>query len=58
MTNASSLLNVNNDHSYLQVNISKGSGYVEFKNRTDAEKAQLYMDGVWISDESFAKICS
>lgn len=30
----------------LQVNLPKGSGYVEFKMRADAEKAQAYMDGV------------
>lgn len=31
---------------YYQVNLPKGSGYVEFKARADAEKAQLHMDGV------------
>lgn len=31
----------------LQVNLPKGFAYVEFKTRVDAEKAQLYMDGVW-----------
>jgi len=30
----------------LQVNLSRGYGYVEFKTRGDAEKAQAYMDGV------------
>lgn len=29
-----------------QVNLPKGYGYVEFKTRADAEKAQLHMDGV------------
>jgi RNA recognition motif-containing protein len=33
----------------LQVNLPKGYGYVEFKARVDAEKAQLYMDGVGFS---------
>lgn len=28
------------------MNLPKGYGYVEFKTRADAEKAQLYMDGV------------
>ena len=32
--------------SCLQVNIPRGYGYVEFKTRVDAEKAQLFMDGV------------
>lgn len=32
---------------YMQANLPKGSGYVEFKTRADAEKAQAYMDGVW-----------
>lgn len=31
-----------------QVNLPRGSGYVEFKTRADAEKAQLYMDGVCV----------
>lgn len=35
--------------SRLQVNLPKGYGYVEFKTRVDAEKAQLYMDGVGFS---------
>ena len=30
----------------MQVNLPKGYGYVEFKTRADAEKAQLHMDGV------------
>ncbi|KAI8553140.1 hypothetical protein RHMOL_Rhmol06G0321700 [Rhododendron molle] len=30
------------------VNLSKGYGYVEFKMRADAEKAQIYMDGAQI----------
>ncbi|CAK9174968.1 unnamed protein product [Ilex paraguariensis] len=30
------------------VNLSKGFGYVEFKMRVDAEKAQLHMDGAQI----------
>ncbi|GFQ04901.1 serine/arginine-rich splicing factor sr45 [Phtheirospermum japonicum] len=30
------------------VNIPKGFAYVEFKNRADAEKAQLYMDGAQV----------
>jgi hypothetical protein len=29
-----------------QVNLPKGFGYVEFKTRVDAEKAQSQMDGV------------
>ncbi|KAK9274598.1 hypothetical protein L1049_021847 [Liquidambar formosana] len=29
------------------VNLPRGFGYVEFKTRADAEKAQLFMDGVW-----------
>lgn len=33
----------------LQVNLPKGYGYVEFKARVDAEKAQLFMDGVGFS---------
>ncbi|KAI5674580.1 hypothetical protein M9H77_14944 [Catharanthus roseus] len=32
----------------VEVNLPKGFGYVEFKNRADAEKAQLYMDGAQI----------
>lgn len=32
-----------------QVNLPRGSGYVRFKTRADAEKAQLYMDGVGLS---------
>lgn len=35
-----------NFSSCLQVNLSRGYGYVEFKTRADAEKAQAYMDGV------------
>lgn len=31
---------------HYQVNLPRGSGYVRFKTRADAEKAQLYMDGV------------
>lgn len=31
---------------YIQVNLPKGYGYVEFKTKADAEKAHLYMDGV------------
>ncbi|PWA69078.1 serine/arginine-rich splicing factor SR45 [Artemisia annua] len=27
------------------VNLPRGSGYVEFKTRSDAKKAQLHMDG-------------
>ncbi|KAK9204507.1 hypothetical protein WN943_014769 [Citrus x changshan-huyou] len=30
------------------VNLPRGSGYVRFKTRADAEKAQLYMDGAQI----------
>ncbi|KAL6567642.1 hypothetical protein OROGR_001310 [Orobanche gracilis] len=30
------------------VNIPKGFAYVEFKNRVDADKAQLYMDGAQV----------
>ncbi|TXG66540.1 hypothetical protein EZV62_007815 [Acer yangbiense] len=30
------------------VNLPRGSGYVQFKTRADAEKAQLYMDGAQI----------
>ncbi|KAL0300995.1 UNVERIFIED_CONTAM: Serine/arginine-rich splicing factor [Sesamum radiatum] len=30
------------------VNLPKGFAYVEFKNRADAEKAQLYMDGAQV----------
>ncbi|PWA59761.1 serine-threonine/tyrosine-protein kinase catalytic domain-containing protein [Artemisia annua] len=30
------------------VNLPRGSGYVEFKTRSDAEKAQLHMDGAQI----------
>lgn len=46
---------------FSQVNLPKGFGYVEFKNRADAEKAQLYMDGVcvpkkWNSNEYYLDI--
>lgn len=34
---------------YHQVNLPKGFGYVEFKTRADAEKAQRHMDGVSIT---------
>jgi RNA-binding protein with serine-rich domain 1 len=30
----------------IQVNLPKGFGYVEFRTRAEAEKAQEYMDGV------------
>uniref|UniRef100_B9GK03 RRM domain-containing protein n=1 Tax=Populus trichocarpa TaxID=3694 RepID=B9GK03_POPTR len=30
-------------HSFMQVNLPKGFGYVEFRTRADAEKALLYM---------------
>lgn len=37
-----------NSFEYSQVNLPRGSAYVEFKARADAEKAQLFMDGVCI----------
>lgn len=40
------LVNHVKPHFHVQVNLPKGYGYVEFKTRADAEKAQIYMDGV------------
>lgn len=40
---------VHNFFTHLQVNRPKRYAYVEFKARTDAEKAQLAMDGVRLS---------
>lgn len=39
------------------MNLPKGYGYVEFKTRADAEKAQLYMDGVRFTCSRSLIIC-